>query len=560
MPRGCSQGGYDLQVSEADARRELERLLADPEFRCTDRNKNFLRFIAEELFQGRGGAVKAYTIAVDVFGRPSSFDPATDPIVRIEATRLRAALERYYERLGDSRRPHIELPKGRYVPVFCAPDEEALGYGGGAASEVPEVTPRPNTCPERLAGLLGILGTVLVATYGAMQFGIAPPAPVVSDKPIVTVKLTADDGADRGEGALVETGLLTRLARLQSVRADSTTTGRAVSAEPLRQSSYRVLVRYKADAMRPSASWQVTDGETGQAVGSGTEEGTAGPVGADDLSSRLARRLGGTRGLINSIETMKEMADPSLGYGCVLRANVALQAPDDTALARVRLCLERTVSGNPGNADAFAALALVLLALEPIGSQGEFSRRALTLADMAVLLAPFSDRSKIAQMKARFRAGQVDAALAAGHEAMRLNPDDSAAPAFVGGMMAVTGRWNEGLALIRKSRLIDDAHNCEADFVMALDAYRRGHYEDALSWLDHIGGGEPLVQSVRIAVLGRLGRIPDAQAAYAEIARPPRAVAEAVRRALSSIDADPSLIVSIEKGLAMASAHQEAAR
>src|ERR1044072_5824329 len=85
------------RVSEQEARQELERLLADPQFHSTDRNRNFLRFVAQELFEGRGAAVKAYTIAVDVFGRPPSFDPTTDPIVRIEATRLRASLAQYYE-------------------------------------------------------------------------------------------------------------------------------------------------------------------------------------------------------------------------------------------------------------------------------------------------------------------------------------------------------------------------------------------------------------------------------------------------------------------------------
>src|SRR5262245_48575833 len=87
----------ELPVSSTDARNELDRILSDPEFHCAERNKKFLRFIAEELFAGRASALKAYTIAVDVFGRPSNFDASIDPIVRIEATRLRAALIRYYE-------------------------------------------------------------------------------------------------------------------------------------------------------------------------------------------------------------------------------------------------------------------------------------------------------------------------------------------------------------------------------------------------------------------------------------------------------------------------------
>ncbi|TIV95695.1 MAG: hypothetical protein E5V77_15495, partial [Mesorhizobium sp.] len=99
-------------VSEDEARQELRKLLADADFHCTERNRNFLSFVAEETFAGRGASIKAYTIAVEVFGRPSSFDPTMDPIVRIEATRLRAALVRYYEhKPADAIR--VELPKGR---------------------------------------------------------------------------------------------------------------------------------------------------------------------------------------------------------------------------------------------------------------------------------------------------------------------------------------------------------------------------------------------------------------------------------------------------------------
>jgi len=64
--------------------------------------------------------VKAYTIATEVFGRDAKFDPQLDSIVRIEAGRLRRALERCY--LTDGRASHlrIDIPSGGYVPLFIA--------------------------------------------------------------------------------------------------------------------------------------------------------------------------------------------------------------------------------------------------------------------------------------------------------------------------------------------------------------------------------------------------------------------------------------------------------
>jgi len=108
----------DDAVDATAARAELSRLFADPDFQCSDRNKRFLGYVADKSLAGESQAVKAYAIAVDVFGRPETFDPSVDPIVRIEATRLRASLTRYYELHGRRTAVRINLPPGRYVPEF----------------------------------------------------------------------------------------------------------------------------------------------------------------------------------------------------------------------------------------------------------------------------------------------------------------------------------------------------------------------------------------------------------------------------------------------------------
>ena len=82
------------------------------------RNRAFLRFIVEETLAGRGDRIKAYTIATSVLGRDEAFDPQSDPIVRIEASRLRRSLERYYLIAGQDDPIRIDIPKGGYVPSF----------------------------------------------------------------------------------------------------------------------------------------------------------------------------------------------------------------------------------------------------------------------------------------------------------------------------------------------------------------------------------------------------------------------------------------------------------
>jgi serine/threonine-protein kinase len=98
--------------------RQLTRILASRAFRQADRLKRFLAFIVEETLAGRGERLKEFAVGVEVFGKDDSFDPRNDPIVRVQARRLRAQLARYYHEEGHDDELAIDLPKGGYAPVF----------------------------------------------------------------------------------------------------------------------------------------------------------------------------------------------------------------------------------------------------------------------------------------------------------------------------------------------------------------------------------------------------------------------------------------------------------
>lgn len=103
---------------EADIRLTLERILASPTFSRSAQLSSFLRYVVEEALAGRGGSIKAYSIGVDALGRDAGFDPQSDAIVRVEAARLRRALDAYFTGEGRNDPILIELPTGRYMPVF----------------------------------------------------------------------------------------------------------------------------------------------------------------------------------------------------------------------------------------------------------------------------------------------------------------------------------------------------------------------------------------------------------------------------------------------------------
>jgi adenylate cyclase len=102
----------------AEIRTQLEKIVGSPDLQNASRLREFLRFVVNEGLDGRADSLKAYTIGIEVFDRPDNFDPITDTIVRVNAGKLRRALERYYLGPGRQDKILISIPKGRYIPVF----------------------------------------------------------------------------------------------------------------------------------------------------------------------------------------------------------------------------------------------------------------------------------------------------------------------------------------------------------------------------------------------------------------------------------------------------------
>lgn len=96
----------------------MRHILASNPFQRSERLSRFLSYIVHETLTGAPTGLKEYHVGVAVCGRKDGYDPRTDPVVRVEARRLRAALDLYYAQEGSEERLHIGLPKGGYVPTF----------------------------------------------------------------------------------------------------------------------------------------------------------------------------------------------------------------------------------------------------------------------------------------------------------------------------------------------------------------------------------------------------------------------------------------------------------
>lgn len=97
---------------------QLERILASQALAGSDQLKRLLRLVVERTLNGQSDLLKEYNLGLEAFQRPPDYDPKTDPIVRVQARRLRSKLGEYYASEGASDVLIIQIPKGAYVPVF----------------------------------------------------------------------------------------------------------------------------------------------------------------------------------------------------------------------------------------------------------------------------------------------------------------------------------------------------------------------------------------------------------------------------------------------------------
>jgi tetratricopeptide (TPR) repeat protein len=105
------------EVEQTEVNEALAATLADDKFAAAPQMSAFLKYVVEQTLLGHANRIKAYTVAIDALGKPTTFDPQNDPSVRVLAKRLRSSLDAYYERTANPG-VVIEMKAGSYVPKF----------------------------------------------------------------------------------------------------------------------------------------------------------------------------------------------------------------------------------------------------------------------------------------------------------------------------------------------------------------------------------------------------------------------------------------------------------
>jgi hypothetical protein len=558
--------GAPPAVARVDAETELERLLADARFHLSDRNRAFLRYLAEASFSGQSKGVKAYSVAIDVFGRPSNFDPNTDPIVRIEATRLRSSLEQYYEAFGQEASVRIEVPRGSYIAQFynterSEPPVEPAKVVAPEETFPRRVTEKSNYTLQSFAIILGALIVVVVGLVMALQASLDPDdvAAAYVGKPVVTL-LRSSLTDTNPETTAFEENLMIALSRFESLRVRSETDlgpSRSIrregpSSESGRlESEYEIVLRHRLENEVHSLRWRVLDAYSGEALATGSETSAAGDTAETEaIADKIAIQLAADGGILGSLEMRKGYVSEAIGNICVLRGERALNRMDIAGLLAVRGCLDATIAADNENSDALATLARVLVAQDDISGRSENIGQAVDFANRAMAMEPTSPRSLIARMAVMYASGQPEAARSAGRTALALNPLDAENAAAFALRLYLSGERQEAMQTLLPVPTTN-LHTWDEEFVHALDDHLHHRHADAITRLDGMMHEDSFASALRIASLLCMRQVDSAKRALTGIRPPqPASFLEDVSNVLAARRVDTSIRTQVMAGLA----------
>lgn len=477
----------------------------------------FIKHIVDAKLRGDEAGIKAYSIAVDVFGRPPSFDPQTDPIVRVQARRLRGLLQEFYrQNLGQSG-VRITLPVGRYVPDFelIGADEgespsSAVGFslaqGGDTVDGTTAVAPAAATPPkqrfDRRFWVQTIAAVSLVLVLGLLLAGLqvlrapspqnAPPD--VPREPTVFISAFANlsgiPGLDMFASRLNDQ-LSSLLAQFEDVQV-----GFVEPGQPLDKSTGSFLLSGTVATVGTGieVTAVLTDAATGSAVWNRNLQQPMPPANDEAVASTAARKimreLGPFRSPVHA-QGRRWLDENSLqipavsGYICLLTFRYARETTNPAAVAKALDCHERLLAQQPDLPLALAAEAwlegrVIYNGASPADRMDIALAKPAEIAQRAVRLAPESSFAHeqlagIQNWQENYETAQRNYAIALGFEP--LNTDARANYAIT---LARVGDWDE--AAQQSVFAIADTPTPSPwyHFLPALIALRDGRLEQAV--------------------------------------------------------------------------------
>jgi adenylate cyclase len=513
------------QIDEQCVRAELERVLSSPEFAGSDRHRCFLSYIVNETLAGRAGRLKAYNIATAAFNRSPDFDPQQDSIVRIEAGRLRRALEHFYLTDGRDHEIQIVVPKGGYVPHFRAAGDALPGEPPepqGSLSR-PEHRRAPRifvtlldqegengAMPDFAKGftrqlIVGLTRFGSVHVYGAETSEIYGHS-LLTDQPRspLAVDFVLSGAVTHWEGSFAVELLLKDTRSLRYIWTERF--ARSLTANNI------YLLR-------------------------------------DEVASIVAQRLAQPYGVIFSqaLDDAGNSPETLDGYHAIIEFYQYVRNFRKDRLETARRRLEQAIEQDPSFCEGYACLSQLYSQYARFMSSTtpetrQYTERAMRLAQQALLLSPNSSNAHHALALALWFAGEPKLSLESYEAARVLNPADTDLMADMGLRCCLLMDWETGVPLIEESYRRNPGQSSTYRIGLVLYHFTEGQYEEALRQAQILNAPDVLYDALAIAVCAeRAGRHDEARQAIERIEQIDANYAERVTFDLAARNLHPAL-------------------
>ena len=453
-------------ILEPQVRAALEKVVASDTFQRTPQLQRFLRFVVDEVLAGRSQRLKEYVVGTEVFGRGAAYDPRLDSLVRVEARRLRIALDAYYRAEGRDDPVRIELMKGSYAPFF--------------REQVPPArAPAKVTPPAKSRRVWIAIGAIVAALLLLLPLGHLRAPVRASLPPNATVavlpfdNLTADPDnqyfcfglMDEITTDLAKGGALRVVARTSSARFkrgdDIATIGRQLKADAVLEGS----VQRNSGRVRVTA--QLINTADSLHVWSESYE-RSGP----DLlriQNEIAQAItlavrpyipGNSAAIPHSVQYSADAEANQLYWKAAYFRSPMGKTGWRKDLATSAGYLERAVQKDPAFALAYAALADVYVSLAWERGGGAVTRDYMTRGRQAAMRALELDNT-LAEAHAALGTVQVfyDYDRHAGEQsfqrALQLDPSNGKARMWYAMALVMQGRSDEALVQARQGQELD---------------------------------------------------------------------------------------------------------
>jgi len=488
--------------SAAEVRAQVERMAVSDVFRTSPQLVAFLRFCVEAVLNGDGQRLKGYTIGVEVLRRDPTFDPQIDPIVRVEAARLRRTIGRYYAGPGLDDPVVIDLPRGGYAPTFSR-----LTIAAKRESPAVAAAPPRRAWPSwrwRAAALLAVATLVIAALWlwrtpttatppesgSAMSAALAPG----NGMPVMVVEPFEVIGTPQPQsllaGALLD-HLSDAFARFDLVNVvnagasrSATLADRPPGAAPRADFRFSGTVEYGADGAA-RIGLRLVEAARGDVIWSQVFERIPAGEGRAAAEETILRQVVPTLmqpfGVIYAQGRSRALAGGTMDprYRCILDTAESFRSFDPAQHLAARACLERLTVADASFAIGFSYLAAIYLreyqyGIGAITADTPALERALRAARRGVELSPASSRAYEMLFVVLFARGELPAAFAAGDKAMSLNRHDARSRGAYGARLLASGEVDRGMALLEQATADGSIVPGFEQFFLFLGNYLRG--------------------------------------------------------------------------------------